>query len=502
MSLRFEDVRKSYGPTHVLKGVNLGIVPGTIHSLLGANGAGKSTLLKIISGAHKPDSGVFSLNGEPLDLHSPAAARRAGVVMVHQEITLVPHMSAVRNVTLASLQTQAGWITRRRQEHLARKHLAAVGFRGNADLPVVQLSVGQQQLVEIAKALMVDARVIALDEPTSALSPSEANHLFRVMRELRDGGVSMIFVSHRLDEVLNISDAVSVLRDGTIVADYDQDAIKSSLTPRQLVEDMMGRPFHETAVANPRDTAAHSEIALAVRDLQVQGSNTPAIDLEVERGEIVGVFGLVGAGRTELLRAIFGADPAHGTVEVAGRRKRGRGPGAAIRAGIAFLPEDRKQQGLLLGRDLTSNTMLPFIEPRLGYFRRSDLRKRAQTRLEAARVPKRPGELAANLSGGNQQKVLLARWLGRRFDAYLFDEPTRGIDVSTKEEIYTLMEGLARDGAGLLVVSSEVDEILRVCHRCVVLHEGAIVAEFDDLTDVSETDLLAAASKVPATVTN
>jgi ribose transport system ATP-binding protein len=499
MSLQLTDVYKSYGPNRVLKGVNLTVAPGSVLSLLGANGAGKSTLLKVLSGAHKPDSGEFSLNGHQVDLHSPAAARRAGMVMVHQEITLVPHMNAVRNVTLASLETLLGHISRRHQEDLARKHLDAVGFRGRTDIPVARLSVGQQQLVEIAKALMVDASVIALDEPTSALSPAEAEHLFTVMRGLRDNDVALIFVSHRLDEVLDISDSISVLRDGTIVADYDAQAI-SSLTPHQLVEDMMGRPFQQAAASVRSKATAARDIALSVKNLQVTGSAGPAIDLEVARGEIVGIFGLVGAGRTELLRAIFGADPASGEVVVGGKPKQGRGPAAAIKAGMAFLPEDRKSQGLLLKRSLTSNTMLPFIEPRFGYFKRGELRRRSVTQLEAARVSKSPTDLAISLSGGNQQKVLLARWLGKQFDAYLFDEPTRGIDVSTKEEIYGLMERLAANGAGLLVVSSEDEEILRVCHRCIVLHEGSIVDEFGDLTVVTETDLLAAASKVPATV--
>jgi len=495
VNLRLDNVRKSYGPTHVLKGVDLVVESGTCHSLLGANGAGKSTLLKILSGAHTPDEGVFSLRGESVDLRSPAAARRAGVVMVHQEVTLVPHLNAVRNVAITDLHTKFGFIRRRGKEQLAREHLNAVGFRGRLDVPVARLSVGQQQLIEIAKALMVDANVVALDEPTSALSPADAEHLFRVMDKLKSEGVALIFVSHRLDEVLGCSDAISVLRDAKIVAFYDSNDIPS-VTPRRLVEDMMGQPFDKVAPAL-RKRPENLETALSVRDLQVPGSTGPGVDLQVRRGEVVGVFGLVGAGRTELLRAIFGADQAPGRIEVAGKLKRGRGPAASIRAGIAFLPEDRKSQGLLLRRDLASNTMLPFIDSRLGHFRRADLRGQATTRLDEAKVAKSTKELAINLSGGNQQKVLLARWLSKQFDVYLLDEPTRGIDVHTKEEIYALMERLSDQGAGQLVVSSEVEEILRISHRCLVLHEGQVVAEFNDLSNVTETDLLAAASKVP-----
>jgi ribose transport system ATP-binding protein len=493
MTLLLNQITKSYGPNQVLRGVDLRVTPGRVHSLLGANGAGKSTLLKVLTGASRPDSGTFTLNGAPVKVKSPAAARRVGISMVHQEITLLPHQNAVRNVTLAALETRCGLIRRARQEQRARQILSDVGFRGSLTRPVRQLSVGQLQLVEIAKALMLDAAVLALDEPTAALSPSESEHLFRVVGQLRERGTAIIYVSHRLDEVVQISDDISVLRDGAIVARYSDSDI-ANLNTRQLVEDMMGMPYLE-ATSGPRSTAPDPNApVLQVRNLRVKGAAATA-DLVVHRGEIVGIFGLVGAGRTELLRAIFGADPADGEVLINGK-PRGRGPSGAIAAGMAFLPEERKAQGLLLRKNLSDNVMLPFIHHTAGLFRRSRQETAARAALQSAHVSKSARTLVGSLSGGNQQKVLLARWMVRDFDVYLFDEPTRGIDVATKDEIYQLLEGLAARGAAILVVSSESEEIFRLSHRCLVMHESAIVMETRDLSALTEADLVAAASNV------
>lgn len=493
MTLVLKQITKSYGPNRVLRGVDLRVNPGRVHSLLGANGAGKSTLLKVLTGAHRPDSGEFTLAGKAVDVRSPSDARRAGVAMVHQEITLLPHQNAVRNVTLGVLDTRGLVIRRAGQEAKARKILSEVGFRGSLTREVRQLSVGQQQLVEIAKALMLDAAVLALDEPTAALSPSESAHLFRVIGSLRERGTAVVYVSHRLDEVLELSDDISVLRDGAVVARYSDAQIRS-IDTRQLVEDMMGVPYQEASSGPKIPNPDARTPVLQVKNLKPPGARAAA-DLVVHRGEIVGVFGLVGSGRTELLRAIFGADPASGEVTINGI-PRGRGPRAAIAAGMAFLPEERKTQGLLLRKSLSDNVMLPFIEHTAGVFLRSRQSTRATAALRSAHVIK-PGRTAVgSLSGGNQQKVLLARWMVRDFDVYLLDEPTRGIDVATKDEIYHLLEGLAARGAAILMVSSESEEIFRLSHRCLVLHETEIVYETSDLASLTETDLVAAASNV------
>jgi ABC-type sugar transport system ATPase subunit len=480
--------------------VDLEVRPGRVHSLLGANGAGKSTLLKIVSGATRPDGGRFTLDDQPLDVGSLSAARRAGVVMVHQEITLVPQRSAVRNVTLGSLRSRAGLIQRRDPEEAARRHLDEVGFRGSLDAPVSQLSVGKQQLVEIAKGLMGDARVIALDEPTSALSPVEVEHLFEIVRKLAERGTAIIYVSHRLDEVLQISQDISILRGGRIVTRYHDDEI-CGVTKDQLVEDMMGSPVRHLPPSTRRATDATADPVLRVHDVR-RAPGAPGVSLTIQPGEIVGLFGLVGAGRSEFARAVFGLDPAHGgQVQVAGRVVRG-GPRAAIRGGIAFLPEDRKTQGLVLSRTIAANVMLPFIPHRMGFFRREAQAAAADKALVDAKVNKPPTEIVGNLSGGNQQKVLLARWMAKDFAVFIFDEPTRGIDVATRNEIYTLMEGLAESGAALLVISSETAEILRISHRCLVMHEGRIVSEFTDVPSLTERMLLGAASNVDLDLTD
>jgi ABC-type sugar transport system ATPase subunit len=499
MLVDLDGVDKTFGAVHALSGVTLGVRPGSVHALLGANGAGKSTLLKILAGSVRPDRGEIRVEGRPVAPHSPAAARRLGIVMVHQEIALVPQQSAVQNVTCGMVPLRAGMIRQRVRRETALERLDLVGFRGRPDVPVGRLPVGQQQLVEIARALVLDAKVIAFDEPTSALSPGEADHLFGIIRGLRRDRSGIVYVSHRLDEVLELADDITILREGTVVARYSDRPVPEP-SPQDLVQDMMGRRFVSTGGGRPPGRAGgdRSRAALEVVGL----TREPVfrdVSFRIAPGEIVGLFGLVGAGRSDVVRAIFGLEPARGAVAVNGRPLHTRSPRAAIRAGVAYLPEDRRSQGLVMGMSIGSNVTLPFPQTRAGWFSRRAQATRAAPAMRQASLHRQATEPVRRLSGGNQQKVLVARWLMKPFDVYLFDEPTRGIDVATKAEIYGYIERLADRGAAVLLVSSEVDEITRMSDRVLVMHEGRLCAELDGPEEIHSADLLALASGLEAT---
>ncbi|MEV0628098.1 sugar ABC transporter ATP-binding protein [Nonomuraea wenchangensis] len=482
-------VSKAFGAVRAVREVSLELRAGEAHALAGENGAGKSTLVKILSGVHRPDSGRILLDGQPVEFAGPADAQRAGVAVIYQEPTLFPDLSVMENIFMGRQPRARLGLDRRAMRAATAELFARLGVQLDPDRPARGLSIADQQLVEIAKALSRQARVLVMDEPTAALSGQEVARLFGVAGTLREQGVALLFISHRLEEIFELCQRVTTLRDGALVA---TDPI-GDLTPDALVRRMVGREME--ALFPKQDTTA-GEVALSVRRLTREGVFTD-VSFEVRRGEIVALAGLVGAGRSEVARAVFGIDRWDaGAVEVDGRRLRPARPTAAMAAGLALVPEDRRQQGLVMDLSIERNIGLAG----LAALRRGPLisrlaeRERARDwavrlRLKFARL----GDPVNVLSGGNQQKVVLAKWLARRPSVLIVDEPTRGIDVGTKAEVHRLLSELAASGVAVLMISSELPEVLGMADRVLVMHEGRLVAELDR-AEASEESVMAAAT--------
>jgi ABC-type sugar transport system ATPase subunit len=469
-----DGLHKRYGGVHALRGARLTVNPGEIHALVGENGSGKSTLLKILSGEIQADSGEVAVAGERVAFRRPTDALRSGIAAVTQETTLAPDLSVAENVFLGRRLARRGpvvdWRTTRRRAAAALRRL---GLDVDPSWPVRRLRPDQQQMVEIARALSMDARVVILDEPTSSLTDDEVAALFRVVRALRGDGVATIFVSHRLPEVFEIAERVTVLRDGRTVGE----AAAADLDRGRLIELMVGRAL---ADLEPPPAAGSGEAALSVRGLSLPGAYAD-VDLDVAPGEIVGLAGLVGAGRSELLETLFGLErPRSGSIHVGGTPRSFRSPRHAIAAGVAFVPADRKLQGLVLEMSVRENLVMaatasltrartPSPRRELDIVRRAFDRMRI--RAHSTRAP------VATLSGGNQQKVVLGKWLATRPRVLLLDEPTRGVDVGAKSEIYKLLFEAAEDGVAILVSSSENPELLTLCDRILVMFRGRVAAE-------------------------
>jgi ABC-type sugar transport system ATPase subunit len=493
LSIELRSISKRYSGVLALDDVSVRIDGGQIHALVGENGAGKSTLGKIIAGAVRPDAGTFLIDGRPVVVSRPRDAIRAGIALIDQELALVPGLSVADNVFLGHEPTRRGVVDRRRERERLASAADAVGFEADLSVPVGSLRTAAQQQVEILRALMRDARLIVMDEPTAALSREEAERLTTVARRLRADGVTIVFVSHFLEDVLALSDVVTVLKDGVHV----KTTPAAGETVETLVQAMLGR---ELGLIFPKQVPAPpgAPVALRVGDLRSRAGACGA-DLEVRAGEIVGLAGLVGSGRTEIARAIFGADASEGDVEVDGRPFVKRSPTAAIRRGLALLPESRKDEGLVLHRPISENVTMAHLESvspggvvRGRVERRlvGDLLKRLQVRASSARAP------VATLSGGNQQKVALAKWLVEPPRLLIADEPTRGVDVGAKRAIYEDLRDLAASGVGILLISSELAEVRGLAHRILVVRGGRIVAEFDRGTD-EESIMQAAFGAVP-----
>jgi ABC-type sugar transport system ATPase subunit len=474
LGVEVRGIAKRYGGAQALDDVSITVAAGEIHALVGENGAGKSTLGKIIAGAVVPDGGEIVVDGRPVVFRSPRDAIREGIALIHQEIALVPAMSVLDNVFLGVEPGRAGIVDRAEQKRRFAKLAARIGFTHPAAAPVETLRVADQQKVEILRALVRNARLIVMDEPTAALTRVEADRLLEIARDLRDDGVTVIYVSHVLADVLALCDTVTVLKDGRHV----KTAPASGESVDSLVTAMLGRSMD--LVFPPRQAPpAEAPVVLSVRDL----SRPPAfeaISFDIRAGEIVGLAGLVGSGRTEIARAIFGADPAAGTVEVAGHRLRRRSPRAGIRHGLALLPESRKDQGLVMIRPVRENVSMAH----LGEVSWRGALRMARERLRVAQSMKSVDARAASLSmeisalsGGNQQKAAIAKWLMKTPKVLLADEPTRGIDVGAKRAIYELIHRLAGQGLGVLLISSELEEVLGLAHRVLVVRNGRIVAD-------------------------
>ena len=493
--VRLAGVSKSYGAVHALRDGDVALGSGEVRALMGENGAGKSTLVKVLGGVIRRDTGDMLVDGEPVDFHSPHDARDAGIAVIYQEPTLFPDLSVAENVVmgyhpLGSLKR----IDRRAMHARVQDLLDRLGVRLDPQRPVRGLSIADQQIVEIAKALSFDARVLIMDEPTAALSGPEVERLFKVVGTLREQGAAVLFISHRLEEVFAICDTVTVMRDGAVV----HDARIADMTPDELVRRMVGR---ELSALFPKQAAAVGSTVLAVHRLTREGVFFD-ISFDVRAGEIVALAGLVGAGRSEVARAIFGIDRADaGHVELDGRRLPTGKPVAAIRAGIGFVPEDRRQQGLVMDLSVARNASLT----QLGKLSRGGLiRSAAENALArewGARLQLKFHRLedpVGTLSGGNQQKVVLAKWLATKPKLLIVDEPTRGIDVGTKAEVHRLLSELAGQGVAVLMISSELPEVLGMADRVLVMHEGRITAQLTRDEADEERVIRAATGQVEA----
>ncbi|MFI8523302.1 sugar ABC transporter ATP-binding protein [Promicromonospora sukumoe] len=467
-------ISKSFPGVRALDDVHLDLRHGEVLALVGENGAGKSTLLKLLSGLHRPDAGTMALDGTPMSPSGPRQANELGISVIHQEFHLMPDLTVAQNIFIGREPRRAGLLIR--DDELERRAAALferLGIPLDPRQPVAHLSVAGQQMVEIAKALSFDARVLIMDEPTAALTETEVATLFRIVRDFVSPRTGVIYVSHRMDEIKEISDRITVLRDGRYV-----DTLPTATTEtREVIAAMVGRQL-ETGVrpVPPSSRVADREVALAVRGLSTRAL-LKDVSFELRRGEILGLAGLMGAGRTEVARAIIGADRSTGVVEVNGRPVTIRTPADAVRHGIGYLSEDRKRYGLLLDQDVVRNVMLSSLPgmTRGGFVRDADGRRVAADMVDrlSIRTPS-VNQRAKNLSGGNQQKVVLAKWLVRDCDVLIVDEPTRGIDVGAKDEIYTLLTGLAAQGKSIVVISSELPEVLRLADRIVVMCEGRV----------------------------
>lgn len=485
--VRLIGVSKRFPGVAAVSGVDLDVRPGEVHVLAGENGAGKSTLMKLVAQVEEPTSGTVEVGGEPVRYQGPAAARRLGISMVHQEFALAPDLSVAENLFIGHEPGAAGWISRGAERRAARDLLARVGLAVDPNRRVGQLSTAQQQRVELAKALAVDAKVLILDEPTATLTERETAELFGIVGELTAQGIGVLYISHRLDEIFEIGDRVTVLRDGAVVATRPV----SELDESRLVALMVGRDVQNLY---PRSRVEPGPVRLRVRGLS-RGSAVRDASFEVRAGEIVGMAGLVGAGRTELARAVFGAEPPEsGAVFLDERELKIRGPADAIAAGIGYLTESRKTDGLALQLGVDKNVTLANLPMTaglidLGAERRVAERERDRLRIRVPRVS-RP---VRALSGGNQQKVVLARWLQTDAEVLFFDEPGRGMDVAAKSEMFGQLDALAAEGKAIVLISSYLPELLNMCDRILVLREGRIAGEVER-SEFSEERVVALAT--------
>ncbi|WP_431298799.1 sugar ABC transporter ATP-binding protein [Tabrizicola sp. BL-A-41-H6] len=485
--LSLRDIRKTYGSIEVLHGITLDVYPGEVVALLGENGAGKSTVSNVISGTVQPTSGTITWLGAPYAPATPRAAMDAGVGMIHQELKLLPKLSIAENIFLGRYLMKGGRVDRRAMEDRAQSGLKRLGLDIPPSRLVEGLSTANQQLIEIAKALTLNARLLILDEPTAALGGDETQLLFRQIERLKADGVGIIYISHRLEEIRQIADRIIVMRDGAKVQEFD----RGDVPVRTIVEAMVGRSLDRMfpPVPQPAD-----EVMLEVKNLTSPDNTFRDISFAVKKGEVFGIAGLMGAGRTEFVRALTGADPIQsGRVLLNGRDITPRSPIDAIRNGMVLVPEDRKLQGVVLAHSIAENIGYANLDEvaRSGWITSRNLASFANGFIAKFGVKGRAGQNAGELSGGNQQKVVLAKWLARKPQVVVLDEPTRGIDVGARSSIYELIMDLAREGVTVIVVSSDLEEVLGVSNRIMVMAKGkqAGILDRKDANDVSVMEL-------------
>ena len=492
MLLTLRSVEKKFGGIRALRDANLEVREGEVHLLMGENGAGKSTLMRIVAGMHERDGGEMLWRDQPVHFRNPAEAARHGIAMVHQESLLAPHLSVAENIFLGrEVTSSAGWVRRNVIADRARSLIAVNGFKLDADAPVQSLSPAGRQLVEICRAIAQGSSLLIFDEPTSSLSEAETREVFRIVRQFRERKAGIIYITHRLEELRSLGDRVTVLRDGATVFTGDL----AGLTREQLIQHMVGRSVNATY---SREPVASGETLLKVDGLS--RSFVRDIGFEIRAGEIVGLAGLMGAGRTELCRMLFGIDrPEHGTIHVAGNPVSFASPQRASENGVALIPEDRQRHGLALKLPITYNMTLPdlgryshwgVLDKRRELAVAEDYGKRLRIKADS------PKHLAGRMSGGNQQKVVIAKWMARGAKVFLFDEPTRGIDIGAKQDVFEQMDQLARSGAGILMVSSELPELIQVADRILVMREGRLSGSLPRGATQEEIMRLAAPSGV------
>ncbi len=494
--LEVTNVSKAFPGVQALKDVNLTLHNGEVLALVGENGAGKSTLMKILSGIYTKDSGSTTINGSAVEINGPRHAHELGISIIHQEMHLLPHLTVAQNIFIGREPRTGPWLHEGalREKTVALLDRLGIHLRPNA--LVGNLTVAQQQMVEIAKALSYDStKILIMDEPTSAISLAETEVLFKLIRTLRKQGVGIVYISHRMEELRQIADRLTVFRDGQYVGSRRL----ANVTDDEVITMMVGRNIaanHRADVVQPPDSG---DVLLSVRGLSTKRL-LRNVSFDVHRGEILGFAGLMGSGRTETARAVIGADPiTDGAVFVKGERVRITGPDIAVRHGIGYLPEDRKRQGLMLDQDvmfnITMSSLRRYLIP-LGIILRSKAMQVAKEYISVLRI-KTPSARTRvkNLSGGNQQKVVIGKWLARNCDVLIFDEPTRGIDVGAKEEIYRLLQQLAADGKAVVVISSELPEVLRLAHRIVVMSNGNITGRLE-AADADQEKVMQLATKL------
>lgn len=478
-------IEKSFPGVKALRGVDLTLRSGEVLALLGENGAGKSTLIKILGGAHTPSAGHLSICGSATEIQNPNDAEQAGVGVIYQEFNIIPHLTIRDNLFLGR-ERHLGSVDRRQEMKRGKDVLERLGLSLRLDTACSQLSVAEQQVVEIAKAILLDVKILVMDEPSATLSDKEVSRMFDVIRELKKDGIGIIYISHRLEEIFEIADRVTVLRDGQYVGSKPV----SEVDREELIEMMVGRKLENEFPARNIEVGS---IRLKAENLN-RGTVVRDISLDLHRGEVLGLTGLVGSGRTETARLLFGADRLDsGTITFDGSVLEIKHPRDAIRKGICLLTEDRKSQGLLLERSVRENYGLPNMNTlsARGIIKSRKERSTFQRYVDDIQIKISGHEqLAKNLSGGNQQKVVLAKWLERNADVLIFDEPTRGIDVGAKFEIYTLINKLAAEGKAILLISSELPEVIGMCDRILVMHEGAISGEIKHKSDFTQERIM------------
>lgn len=488
--LRMVEIAKSFGPVKALRGVDLSVYPGEVHALMGENGAGKSTLMKILSGALQCDpGGRIELDGQPIVIRDPIAAKGFGIAVIYQELSLSPNLTVWENVSLGREITRAGLIDKTGMRSRCQRILTELGVGFGPDVRVGSLSIAERQLVEIARALAFDARILVMDEPTTALSSRETDRLFDLVRSLRDRGIAIIYISHRMAEIYELADRCSVLRDGSYVGTL----MRQELSAQRLVKMMVGRDQSDFYHKDHTGAAFGSDV-LEVRGITDGGRIKPC-SFEVRAGEVLGLSGLVGSGRTELARLIYGIDkPTGGRVVIGGQTLASKGPAASVAAGLVYLPEDRKGTGVFLDMSIEDNVnMMVAARDAMppGIRRLSVSARRAREAIRSLSIRAHSGKTTVgSLSGGNQQKVLLARLLETKPKVLILDEPTRGVDIGAKSDIYQLIDDLAKAGAAVLMISSELPEIVGICDRVLVMRDGTIAGIVSG-TDISQEAIVA-----------
>ena len=490
--LEMKGISKRFRGVQALNGVNFDLREGEIHALVGENGAGKSTLMKVLTGIHQPDAGEIFYLGKPYAVKNIGESQALGISMVHQELNMMNDLTVAQNIFIGR-EMRSGFIIK--DNDMVKETRAIfdhIGIDIDPKIKLGRLTVGKQQMVEIAKAVSRDCKVLILDEPTAALTQTEIDELFRIMADLKSKGIGMIYISHRMDEIKTISDRITVMRDGEYVGTVDTD----SVTKDEIINMMIGRVVYE-------DPKTHSEVpedaetVLEVKNL-TSGNLFKNVSFKLRKGEVLGFSGLMGAGRTEVARAIFGADPIDsGEIYVNGKPVSIKSPKDAVNLGIGYLSEDRKRYGLMLDKSVAENTALASLDKYIKFGIINDRKIKEEAQIENSKLKtKTPSmeQALKNLSGGNQQKVIIARWLIKNSDVLIFDEPTRGIDVGAKSEIYTLMNELARSGKSIIMISSELVEILRMSDRVLVMCEGKKTGELD-ISEANQEKIMQLATK-------